>query len=85
MQNDTSTAAQKLIVAGTAFCCSTAAFVLAAVMLVPAADSLLTWVGAPDLLTKAVVLLLLFGSPVVAAIAGISIGSKAIAPGVSDR
>ena len=57
-----------VIVAGTAFSLASAAFALSVVVLIPVLGALMQVLNAPALLQPAVVLLGLFGLPVVAAV-----------------
>lgn len=65
-----------VIVAGTAFSCSCAAFALSALFLVPVIGAILQSIDAPSLAQKGTVLFCLFGLPIVAAIKGINIGAR---------
>ena len=74
---DQSTLLQKAVVCGTSFCTSCAFFMLGAVVLLPLTASVLEFLAVPELVTQAVVMLLVFGTPIVGALIGLRIGLRA--------
>lgn len=68
----------KIVVAGTAFCCSCASFGLSLLLLIPLLGTLLQAIAAPDIVQQSVVVFCLFGIPIAGAIGGIVIGDKLI-------
>jgi len=75
----------KAIVAGTAFCCSCAAFALAVTVLIPVCGTLLQAIQAPAVIQQGFILFCLFVAPIVAAIGGISLGERFIQTGMADQ
>lgn len=81
MSDERPTATECVIVAGTAFSCSCAAFALSAILLIPIIGGFLQSIAAPPLIQQGTVLFLLFGLPIVAAIKGIDIGARLLGQG----
>lgn len=79
------TSLNRLIVAGTAFAYASLAFVAAVLVLIPATGSTLPAWGAPSSLITLLTLAELIGLPIVAAIAGIEVGSRLTAPADEPR
>ena len=75
---DNSTGIEKLSVCLTSFGFACLAFFLSAVLLVPVTGMLHETLGVPALITQALIMLELFGLPVVAAVYGISVAAKPI-------
>ncbi|XAM00561.1 hypothetical protein OT109_04055 [Phycisphaeraceae bacterium D3-23] len=78
MTKETTPRTDAAVVCGTAFATSCAGFALSVLLLIPVLGTLLARLDAPALLQQVVVVLLLFGLPILAAIAGIELGEKII-------
>ena len=74
---DPSTPIQKAIVCVTAFCTSCAFFMLGVLILLPITAWILDATMAPELVIKASVMLVVFGTPIVGAFMGLRIGLRA--------
>lgn len=68
----------KAIVCGTSFACASAAFVLAAIFLIPVVGTVLHSIEPPEWIQQVVILVTLFGTPIVAAFVGLGIGTRLI-------
>lgn len=75
---DETTAAQKALVCLTSFCCASAAFFAGAIVLVPVVATLMQSLEAPEAAVQTAAVLCLFGSPVVAALAGLHLGVRLV-------
>lgn len=73
-----SSGVDKAIVCGVSFVCASAAFVLAAVILVPMAGTFLHSMETAEWVQQVALLGVLLGPPIVAAFAGLGIGMKVI-------
>lgn len=76
MTDTPTTTKSALLVAGTSFSLSCAAFAISVLLLIPITGTLLQSFPAPAFIQQAMIVLCLFGFPVAAAIQGIDIGAK---------